>query len=1380
MNTLLVAALGAAGLLARPADDPWVVYPPSPGPAAGKRVVIVTGDEEYRSEESGPMLAQILAARHGFHATVLFAVDPASGRIDPWEQTHIPGLHLLRDADVVVLNLRFRELPDEQMRHLAEAIDAGKGLVAIRPTCAAFQFRRNRASPFAAWSFDHGGPPWRGGFGQEVLGLTWIAHHGAHGRESTRGVVEPGREAHPILRGVQDVWGPTDVYEVGPLPPDAEVLLRGQVLAGMTPADPPVAGRKNDPMMPLAWTRRYVGPSGRASRVFYTSLGASVDFQNEGLRRLFVNACYWAAGLQDRIPEKADVEPSGPYDPSFYSLAPRPRPLDLRPSDFRAGAGVPPAPRLELRRGDRVALTGNALAERLGALGHFETLLHSRFPDLELSVRNFGWPGDEAGLRKRPDAYATIDDPYAAFAPQVVLAFFGYNESFRGPAGLEAFKADLEQYLASVRASTARVALVSPIAFEDAARPDRPDAAAHNARLRACAEAARDVARRLRVPFADLFTPTLGLFAEKAGLDFTVDGAHLDARGGRAVGLLLDRALFGPGGEDRSGSPAFERLREAVVDKDFVHRQDYRMVNGWYVYGGRRAPYDLKTFPEEFAKLRRMVAARDRRVWELARGRLDVPPPDDAASGALSPVATAFGTKRYSEPAELRYLTPEESLRSFTTAPGYRIELVAAEDRFPALANPAQINFDGRGRLWTLALPGYPQWRPGDPYPDDKLLIAEDDDRDGRADRVKVFAGGLHCPIGFEFWNGGVLVAQPPRLLFLKDLDGDDVADVREVLLDGFGSEDTHVGIAAPEWDPSGRLLLLEGVAKSTTVETIHGPVRRATPTIYRFDPRSLRLEVFSPSFHPNPWGYVHDRWGQGFLVDGTTGAAFWTAPFSGAAFPGRRGIDEILRYSGTRLRPAVGAEFVSSRHFPDDAQGEFLFGCVINLNGIPRFRLRDDGAGYLASRAEDLVVSADRNFRPVDPQFGPDGALYFGDWHTPLIGHMQYSQRDPHRDHVHGRLYRVVARGRPFVEPQLQAGKGVDVLLDQLGAYEDRTRYRARRELRDRDAAGVLPALERRAAEGGAAEAWLLEALWVRQGLQAGEGGLLKRLLASADPRLRAAALRAAGEERGRDVLELLARGVADAEPRPRLEAVRALSFFPEPRALELALEAAKRPLDAWLDYTLASTLGALEPVWKGPLAKGEPLAASNPAGAAYLRAFAKTRRPAGPVEQHLRRLLAPDGLTPELRKQAVDGLAKAPGRAEDGAAVFRRLCTACHKAGPGEGVDFGPDLSQAGARLSKAQLIESILFPNEQVDPKYQTLHVTTAEGDVLSGFVESETDSGLALRVAGGTLVRLEKKDVRRRERSGASSMPEGLVVSLAAQEFADLVEFLATRR
>ena len=308
-------------------EDPWVVYTGNGGPGRGREIVLISGDEEYRSEEALPMLGRILARHHGFKCTVLFAIDPKTGMIDPQHQTDIPGLHHLETADLMVLFTRFRELPDEEMKHLVDHTESGKPVIGLRTATHAFNYERNPKDRYAKYGFKS--KEFDGGYGRQVLGETWVNHHGRHGKESTRGLINESMAGHPILRGVDDIWGPTDVYGVGELTGDAVPLVLGQVLTGMDPADEP---KPDTPTMPVAWIKDYTGDSGEISRVFCTTMGASVDFLSEDLRRLFVNACYWCLGMEERIPEKSRVDYVGEYRPTYFGFGDHRK--NLRPADF--------------------------------------------------------------------------------------------------------------------------------------------------------------------------------------------------------------------------------------------------------------------------------------------------------------------------------------------------------------------------------------------------------------------------------------------------------------------------------------------------------------------------------------------------------------------------------------------------------------------------------------------------------------------------------------------------------------------------------------------------------------------------------------------------------------------------------------------------------------------------------------------------------------------------------------------------------------------------------------------------------------------------------------------------------------------------------------
>lgn len=302
----------------QPEPQRWVVYPGGAGPGAGKHIVLVSGDEEYRSEEALPMLAKILSVRHGFKCTVLFSQDRETAEINPDERGYIPGLEALDSADLMVIMTRFRRLPDADMKHIVDFVEAGKPLIGLRTATHAFAYEQDSESPYAHWTWNDGS--WSGGFGRQVLGETWINHHGHHGSESTRGVIPEGSHSHPILRGVSDVWGKTDVYGIKALPDDATVLLEGEILTAMTPDAVPVEDPRNAPRMPVTWTRERKLEGGGVQRIVGSTIGAAVDLESDHLRRLLINACYWGVGMGAQIPANSDARLVGDYRPTMFGF----------------------------------------------------------------------------------------------------------------------------------------------------------------------------------------------------------------------------------------------------------------------------------------------------------------------------------------------------------------------------------------------------------------------------------------------------------------------------------------------------------------------------------------------------------------------------------------------------------------------------------------------------------------------------------------------------------------------------------------------------------------------------------------------------------------------------------------------------------------------------------------------------------------------------------------------------------------------------------------------------------------------------------------------------------------------------------------------------
>jgi len=838
-------------------------------------------------------------------------------------------------------------------------------------------------------------------------------------------------------------------------------------------------------------------------------------------------------------------------------------------------------PGLVLKKGDRIILIGNTLAERMQYYSHFETLLHSRFPDLELVFHNLGYSADELKLRPRQAHFRDHGHTLEDEKPDVLIAAFGFNESFAGPPGLEKFKNDLEDFIKTSTStkyngkSAPKLVLLSPIAQEDLKNLHLTDGKKNNENIKLYTDAMAELAGKHNVVFVDLFTTSKKLYEAGNG-PLTINGIHLSDEGYRRLAPVLDEALFGP--RPASLPADLKALHAAVQEKNLQFFYDYRAVNGCYIYGGRKAPFGIINFPAEFAKLRAMIKNRERRVWDLAQGKSVPPTIDDSNTGSFVKVETNVKSA-------IHITTPAEELKTFTLPEGYKIDLFASEVEFPELEDPVTMTFDAKGRLWVGTMPSYPMYLPGT-KPNDKVLILEDANEDGKADRCTTFADGLHLPIGIELGDGGVYLSQMPNLMFLKDTNGDDRADTRELIMHGFDTADSHHAMHAFTWDPGGALHWQEGTFHYSQVETPYGPRRCNEAGVFRWEPRTWKFDVFVSYGFANPWGHYVDRWGQNFVADASGGANYFGTAFSGqVVYPQKHG--GMKQFFPMQWRPTCGCELVYSRHFPDDTQGDYLLNNNIGFQGILRYRVKEDGSGFAGEAIEPLLKSSDPNFRPVALQFAPDGSLYVVDWFNPLVGHMQHSLRDPNRDHTHGRIWRITYPKRPLVAKASIAGASVPELLDLLKAYEDRTRYRARRELRERPEQEVLSSLDKwvHVLNKSDPEFWrqTLEALWLHQSLDEVNIPLLQVVLASPEPRARAAATRVLCYWRDRvsDPLEMLRKRVNDDNPRVRLEAIRALSFFDgdaAPKAQEIALESLIHPQDDYLEYVLNETTKTLD----------------------------------------------------------------------------------------------------------------------------------------------------------------------------------------------------------
>lgn len=986
--------------------------------------------------------------------------------------------------------------------------------------------------------------------------------------------------------------------------------------------------------------------------------------------------------------------------------------------------GQIPKKRFAPERGARIVLLGNTFADRMRHYGYFEALLQQSFPDRQLSLRNMGWSADEVGLQPRPLNFpgfgektspppstneavtfkgytheggkivmpvalhlAGLNQDLTEQKADIILLCFGMNEAFKGPAGLAQFDKDLDAFIRNLQShqyngrAAPRLVLVSPIAHEDLGG-HLPDPKEHNSNLELYTQVMRNMAQAKDLLFIDLFTPSLSRMKSKGKPPITINGIHLNDAGYRLAAAWMGRALG-----LRRHSPGFDsqhsqKLRQVIKMKDDHFFYRWRAVNGEYIYGRRREPFGVIAFPPELRKLNQMTAALDSVIWELAASKRTgiyqkavdiVDRRGKPVDPMLLPAVPMVGRQGEAARQAAGHVHPQQKVWPTTTGKfrlpeGYEINLFASEKDFP-VEEAVAMNFDARGRLWVATMPTYPQYFPGIPV-HDKIVILEDTNADGKADKHTVFADDLYLPLGFEFGNGGVYVSQEPDILFLKDTDGDDKADVREVVLTGFGSEDSHHATHAFTFGPDGALYFNEGTFLNTQVETPYGPVRSYAGATYRYEPRTGKLEHYISYPYFNPWGSVFDQWGTHLIGDASDGSNYFAPPMTGKIdYPDKHPRMEM--FTETRVRPTAGIEIISSRHFPDQVQGDFLVNNNIGFQGTKQHQIMAKGSGITSKEVEPLLQSSDPNFRPIDLKFGPDGALYIVDWYNPLVSHGENPPRDPARDKSHGRIWRITYKHKPLLKVVDVSRQTLPELLDNLTAHEDRLRYRSRAQIRQQKPSEVLPQVKKWVAaqdrNNPRYEHNLLEALWLYQDFEVVEPQLLHTLLQARQEQARAAATKVLlhWRERVPNALALMRKQVNDLSPRVRLEAVVALSHFNTREAVAAVMDVFQYPTDYYLDYGIRETLKYLKPIWLADLKENEGLSAIKTPYVPYLLSLATAREllemPQSP--EVLTALLGRNEVDADRKKQALGRLAKRQNT--DGVQVLLPLIRAAGKSG-------------------------------------------------------------------------------------------------------------------
>jgi len=884
------------------------------------------------------------------------------------------------------------------------------------------------------------------------------------------------------------------------------------------------------------------------------------------------------------------------------SVSPAPLPTPPKSSysslAFRGESGF------KLKSTDTVALIGGSNIERTRFHGFLQTHLIASPPGSQVRVRNFGWEGDtvfeqwrdggvvsyekldearrEAELRLSRDSgtphwrqQRNWQQQLAEVGANVVLAQFGQMESLGGREKLPAFIEAYDSLLTEFAAGGRRLVLISPLEFERTSQPHAHELMAHNDNVKVYAEAIRALAARRTALFVDLSrrpTPSAPL---------TDNGFQLNEHGHRVVATVIAEAL----GATPNSSVNTAAVRTAVLEMERLWFDHWRPMNWAFLAGDRTTvPYSLdwrdrskRIFPEEMKEFPLLLQQADENIWHALAGRPTTPIPVRSSIPVEAPTAVPQ--------------SPEEQLASFTVLAGFKVNLFASEA--DGVVKPIQMRWDERGRLWIACAVSYPQIKPGEKA-NDYVLVCEDTDGDGRADKFHRFVEGLFMPSGLELGDGGLYVAQGTELLHFRDTNGDGKADTKRIVLGGFGTADSHQMINGISWGFGGELWFTQGHHIYSRVETPFGVETLNRAGVWRLRPRTLHLDPFFQwsSAGANCWGVTTDDYGQPFHKSGANVGAYFSTP--GLVRSDLAVNSQSMNIFTARIKQ-VGMEIVGTRHLPEEMQGRFIIGGYYN-NTLEQHELRYVDGTYTSTQLPNLIETKNNVFRPIEVRGGPDGAIYVADWYNAIIGHYQASYRHPDRDKSHGRIWRITHQHRPVVQPASLAGMSVAALFEQLDSPERWAKYQTKRLLFERETKEVIAALDSWVAGLQAGdpkdEYRRLQALSVFEAHETPRPALLESLLRSPDARIRAYATRTLSTwARNRalpNALALLETQVADEDARVRLEAIVAASYLGEPRAAIIAARALDHPFNAYHQHALTKTLHVTHPLWARALIAG------------------------------------------------------------------------------------------------------------------------------------------------------------------------------------------------
>ena len=826
-----------------------------------------------------------------------------------------------------------------------------------------------------------------------------------------------------------------------------------------------------------------------------------------------------------------------------------------------------------LDAGGVLVFQGGTNMVRLQQSGFLEAILTDANIETTPIFRDLSWESDTVFRqgsvveRWRKDGFGTRLEQLERVGATVVFAQFGMLESMEGNEGLEEFNKAYHSLIDDYEKAKLKIVLISPIPFETPDNTLIPNASDSNRALAAYVAATKRIAAQRGATFVDLFHH---MQQRQKIQKLTRNGMHVIPAAQAAVAQWITSKL----GVKSKPLSELVSLRDAIGEKNRLWHDYWRPANWKLLYGDdsrrqfTKASQGHVPFREEWKQLLPMIARAERRIWTIAEGGKDPgnnrPDPEQLHGDEQADIS--------------------DELASFKVPDGLQVNLFASDAE--GLSSPLAIRWDPAGRMYVTVTTTYPHVFPGD-VPNDKIIVLEDSNHDGIADKSTVFAEGLNIPTGMELGDGGVYVGQNTELLFLKDTNGDGKADHRRILLSGFGNGDSHQTINSFVWSPGGELFMGQGDGIESRVETPWGSSDLFQAGFYRLRPSRLQMHPLLDDFMGpgNPWGVEFDDWGQIFSIDGAGGVTHLS-------------LGQIPAHRRLRLgrigEPGgyCGISQLDGQHLPASLHGQFAIGDY-KSNRVKCFSVQAEGAGFKLAWQPPLLQSSHRNFRPVDVRMGPDGAVYIVDWYNPVTCHQDDEYRDPKRDKAHGRIWRI-SSSRPAVRPPNLRQADDHAVVAALAATERWTRYQAKREMTGRDRGDIASSLDQwinsLPTQSSDYEHHLYEALGAYATIEVINTALLGRLLEARDPRARAFAARIAGRWHDRldNAIPLLSRRVDDDNAQVRMEAIAALASIPQPESITAVAEAVDHPIDGSLNYVLSQAIHHLKPHWEPALRQG------------------------------------------------------------------------------------------------------------------------------------------------------------------------------------------------